>query len=144
VSPSSWFSSFDRDHVRRFETSERIEVRVVTLDAYCQKHHVAPTCIKVDVEGHELHVLRGARTVIAGAKPDLVVEVSNDQNTREGIWELLAPFDYRAYALVEAGLRRIPTLEEFCTAAPEASAIDAMFTADQELWQQLEARLIHP
>jgi FkbM family methyltransferase len=143
VSASSWFSSLDRAHVQRFEPPEPATVKVVTLDAYCQEHALRPTCIKIDVEGHELHVLRGARNVIAEAKPDLIVEVSRNQNIREGIWQLLAPLDYCAYALVESGLLPISMLEAFHMVTPEAAHIDALFTVDRELGQQLAASLNH-
>ena len=143
VSASTWFSSVASENVARFETPDRIAVRMITLDAYCQEHRVAPNCIKIDVEGHELHVLRGAKDVVARTKPDLVVEVSGDRDTRDGIWELLVPLDYRVYAIVEAGLRPILTLEAFRTAGPGDAYIDSLFTADGDLAKELEARLNH-
>ena len=49
-------------------TSATIEVQVDTLDAVCAAYAVQPTLIKIDVEGHEPHVLAGAsaclRTVV--------------------------------------------------------------------------------
>ncbi len=144
VSASSWFSSVDPEQVARFEAPERIAVKMITLDAYCQEHRVAPNCIKIDVEGHELHVLLGAKDVLARTKPDLVVEVSADRDTRDGIWELLVPLDYRVYAVVRGGLRPILTSEAFRVVAFGDAYIDAFFTADVELAKQLEATLSHP
>ena len=40
-------------------------VPVTTIDAFCARHGVTPDFIKVDVEGSELDVLRGARQTIA-------------------------------------------------------------------------------
>jgi FkbM family methyltransferase len=141
VSGSGWFSSLDRGHVERYEAAERISVEIVTLDAYCREHGVAPTCIKIDVEGHELHVLRGASAVLGQARPDLVVEVSANSAIREAIWELLAPLGYRGYVVAREGLRAIPTQETFRAAGPGDYHIDAVFTADQTLGEQLGARL---
>jgi FkbM family methyltransferase len=143
VSPSSWFSSVDPEFVARFETPQRVAVKMITLDVYCRQHEVVPTCVKIDVEGYELHVLRGAGDVIARVKPDLVVEVSARREIREGIWELLVPLGYRVYAVVQEGLRPIPTLEAFRAAGSDDAYIDALFTADAELAEQLEARLNH-
>jgi FkbM family methyltransferase len=42
-----------------------IEVPATTIDAFCERLNVSPALIKVDVEGAELEVLRGARRTIA-------------------------------------------------------------------------------
>jgi FkbM family methyltransferase len=144
VSPSSWFSSVNREHVARFENPDRISVKMITLDAYCQENRVTPNCIKIDVEGYELRVLRGATDVLARTKPDLVVEVSADRDTREGVWKLLVPLDYRVYEVARAGLRPILTLEAFRAAGSGDAYIDALFTDDVELGKQLGAKLNHP
>jgi FkbM family methyltransferase len=144
VSASSWFSSVDPHQVARFETPERTAVQMITLDAYCQEHQIAPNCIKIDVEGHELHVLRGATDVLARTKPDLVVEASADRDTRDGIWELLAPLDYRVYAVLQEGLRPILTSEAFRDVGSGDAYIDAFFTTDVELAKHLEATLGQP
>lgn len=48
-----------------------IEVPVTTIDEFCARHQVAPAFIKVDVEGAELDVLRGARDTIRRCRHDL-------------------------------------------------------------------------
>ena len=50
-------------------------VAVVTVDEYCAREGLAPTFIKVDVEGAELEVLRGARRTIAAGGEKLAVFV---------------------------------------------------------------------
>jgi FkbM family methyltransferase len=141
VSASSWYSSMERDQVERHEAAERTSVSIVTLDRYCLEHDVAPTCIKIDVEGHELHVLRGAAGVLEDSKPDLVVEVSAEATIREGIWDLLTPLGYRVYMVVRTGLRAIPTPDVFRVAGPGGDHVDALFTADQWFGRQLEVEL---
>jgi FkbM family methyltransferase len=51
-----------------------VAVRAVTVDELCAEHG-APDVLFVDVEGYELHVLRGARETLAVHRPDLFVEV---------------------------------------------------------------------
>jgi FkbM family methyltransferase len=48
-------------------------VDVVTLDDVCASQHLAPTFIRMDVQGAEWHVLRGARETIRRAGPRLVI-----------------------------------------------------------------------
>ncbi len=43
-----------------------------------------PSVMKIDVEGHELEVLRGAKTIIAQHKPSMFIEILNrDEHTCE-------------------------------------------------------------
>lgn len=48
-----------------------IEVPTTSLDYFCRAEGVTPDFIKVDVEGAELDLLRGARATIASAGPGL-------------------------------------------------------------------------
>lgn len=49
------------------------EVAVVALDAYCHDHAIRPDLIKVDVEGHEEHVLAGMTDLLDRRVPQMVV-----------------------------------------------------------------------
>jgi len=51
-----------------------VDVRAVTVDELTDAHG-APHVLFIDVEGYELHVLRGARRTLADHRPDLFVEV---------------------------------------------------------------------
>jgi FkbM family methyltransferase len=103
----------------RSEDGERITVAVETLDeALAGKP--APQLVKVDVEGAEILVLRGARQTLVAAKPILVYEHSAESAARYdgdplAIHRLLAdaayeirdifgggPYDADAYAAVVA------------------------------------------
>jgi FkbM family methyltransferase len=46
-----------------------------TLDAYCARHGLVPEVMKIDVEGAELRVLRGARAVLQQCRPLIVLSV---------------------------------------------------------------------
>jgi len=69
---------------------ERVEVRCARLDDFA----LAPTILKVDVEGDELAVLRGAAGTINAHRPPVLMEPSRD---RQEIAEFMRILDYAGY-----------------------------------------------
>jgi FkbM family methyltransferase len=57
--------------------TEELVVEAVTLDGYCATHRLRPDKVKIDVEGAELEVLRGASEVASTAQ--MLIEVHPDQ-----------------------------------------------------------------
>ncbi len=52
---------------------EQVHVPVVTLDSYCQEHHINEIdFIKIDVEGYEAEVFKGAERVLREIKPRFI------------------------------------------------------------------------
>jgi hypothetical protein len=51
--------------------ADGIDVRTTSIDEFCAARGLSPTFIKVDVEGAELDVLKGARRTIAAERRDL-------------------------------------------------------------------------
>lgn len=47
---------------------DTVEVSVTSLDAFCRERSIHPTWVKVDTEGWELPVLRGAQDLLSGNK----------------------------------------------------------------------------
>jgi hypothetical protein len=54
------------------------EVRVVTLDDDALQHCSKPLVVKIDVEGFEAHVLRGAHRLIRDCRPYLSIDIHTD------------------------------------------------------------------
>ena len=74
------FKDAGSDGDNRILASPRDDARVVpsvSVDDFCATHDLAPDLIKIDVEGAELAVLRGARETIAarGARLSMFVEL---------------------------------------------------------------------
>jgi alpha-mannosidase len=69
--------------VRSFSNSG-IEINVERLDDILVTS-IIPKIIKIDVEGFELNVLKGAKRTIQEAKPILLIEASDIQEKNEEI-----------------------------------------------------------
>ncbi|MDD4932600.1 MAG: FkbM family methyltransferase [Methylacidiphilaceae bacterium] len=59
-------------------SSETVTVRAVTIDGLIRELKVEPTHLKIDVEGQEAAVLRGAETCLRELRPTLFLELHND------------------------------------------------------------------
>ena len=77
------FNAPERNAGRAGIALERAEVKVeaVTLDAFCDERGLAPDFVKIDVEGAELLVVRGMKSVLAGARPRLMVERNGSEDS---------------------------------------------------------------
>jgi FkbM family methyltransferase len=70
-----------------------IEVPCLSLDAFSDGANPPPTLIKIDVEGAEGVVIRGALAVLRSHKPVLIVEMHSDEQ-RKIVQELTKPIGY--------------------------------------------------
>jgi len=81
-----------------------VQVEAITLDDYCAQHHITPDVLKIDVEGAELLVLKGASRLLASPSPPAIVfEMNRDMaanfdSSPERISDFLAGFRYSVFA----------------------------------------------
>ncbi len=96
---------------------DRVDVHATTLDAFCKDNAIAAIdVLKVDTEGHEMAVLKGARELFAARKIQFVYAEfrdANGPNSLSEIAEFLGPFD----------LRFIATYTEQVNAPPDFSIV---------------------
>jgi FkbM family methyltransferase len=73
--------------------TEKITVSTTTVDAFCRDRKVAPKFIKIDVEGNELSVIKGAQKVICRHRPYIIFEFWESWWNRGGkdIFAMLNP-----------------------------------------------------
>ena len=73
-------SSFQADN----QSGQKIRVRAVSLDALLAAGEVSPPALmKVDVEGAELMLLRGAKNLLATHRPKLFMEIHSRELARD-------------------------------------------------------------
>lgn len=112
----------------------RVEVETATLDNELAGA-AAPALIKIDVEGMELEVMRGARELLRGDSPPLIVfEAHPDHMNAAGTdYAAIRAFlsengGYRIYALGRRGLRNepldaaVPSTADVLAARPDNEA----------------------
>jgi FkbM family methyltransferase len=80
-------------------------VGVTTIDAYTDEMRISPSFIKIDVEGFEWEVLRGAARVLAEFRPTMMVEVQTHQAE---IAEFLHKLNYELFDEHGRALDAIP------------------------------------
>lgn len=88
---------------RKGDRIDEVEVPRRTLDSY---EYQDVSFIKVDVEGHEEHVLRGAESTLKNCRPNLVVEVEDRHNPGvvDRLTEYLSGLDFSLYVVLDAKL----------------------------------------
>ena len=86
--PTSPAASFE-EAVKTREPHQSYEVQVTTLDSYFEKISGHVGAIKIDVEGHELAVLKGAVNLLRKHKPVIVCESENRHITHGHVGDVL-------------------------------------------------------
>jgi FkbM family methyltransferase len=104
--------------VRTLGTGEQIPIRAVSLDGWSREIDPrAVRAIKMDAEGSELAVLKGATKLIGESRPLLLLEV-NDVVLRQGgasgnlILSELRNLGYRIYEIRNSALHRLEIFED--------------------------------
>jgi len=126
TSESTWFSSVERSHTEKLEPVTKQCVRSITLDKYCQSENLIPKLIKIDVEGHELNVIRGAMDIIRHHRPHMVVEIWPGSESKKDLWSILKQCSYTFIG--DDGVV-IESLEQFLA----SQNLDYLFISDAQL-----------
>jgi FkbM family methyltransferase len=86
------------------ENIEKLKVRIVTLDKFCRQKSIKPKLLKVDVEGAELFVFKGAKQIISDNHPIIFAEMLRKWSSKfnyhpNQIIEFLKDLGYTCFSL---------------------------------------------
>jgi len=96
-----------------YSPKEIINVQVTTLDDYVDESKILSVdFIKIDVEGGELEVLKGAAGILKNMRPVIMCEVQDKRTAQWGyrasdICKFVDQYDYSWFDVVENGLLKI-------------------------------------
>jgi FkbM family methyltransferase len=66
-------------------SKEMVKVKVIKLDNFIAMHHIPKIdLVKIDVEGFELNVLKGAENIIKQHQPTLFIELDDNNLKQQG------------------------------------------------------------
>ena len=103
VDTSSYNSSLHKT-AQTLDTLERKEtITLDSIDNLFLSLDNAPACIKIDVEGHELQVLKGGAQFISKWHPPLIVEVNEEGGHFLAFRDVMKRLDYSLYHIIDAG-----------------------------------------
>jgi FkbM family methyltransferase len=104
-------------------------VGAITLDDFVTAHGIERLdFIKIDTDGHELDVLRGARAALARFRPSIVFEVGLYTMRERGqqFEDFLSLFESERYRLLDAASGAPIDRASFMLRIPERSTIDVL------------------
>ena len=90
-----------------------VQIESTTLDHYFFEENIFPQLIKIDVEGHELEVLKGGENLLTHHPPKLIVECEQRHlqgNTLQDVFDFLENKNYRGFFIL--GKKMVP-LKDF-------------------------------
>ncbi|MFW6078443.1 MAG: FkbM family methyltransferase [Gemmatimonadota bacterium] len=93
----------------RLADAGALEVRTVRLDEYCARHGIAPSVLKIDVEGGELAALRGARDLLSRGRPVLFLS-THGADVHRACTALLRSLGYEMRPIVGEDAASAPEL----------------------------------
>jgi len=123
--------NYYESHIIRTGSAEPLSHRTysvvaTTIDAETERLSLRPDFIKVDVEGHELSVIRGGEKTVTGHNPPLLIEVAGSPDDPSGsaneLFHLLKKWGYDPFVLDQGCLRMRKTGDV---------AVDYLFLAEK-------------
>ncbi len=116
----------DQQEINNYRNA--ITIKAESLDNFVSNLDSSISLIKIDVEGHELSVIRGSIVTLNKFNPALLVEISGNPNIKDSdsfnLFNILLDMNYRAYFLKDGFLYKWQ---------PDTESINYFFLTDTHL-----------
>lgn len=97
-------SEYNSINPEGLEIAKKISVQTTTLDDYVKKCTISIDMVKIDVEGHELEVLRGAISLLNDQSPIVIIEyIPHKWKTFEEVHRLMSGIGYSSHLIGDDG-----------------------------------------
>lgn len=134
IGSEDMLGSLKKNHVEQHSKSKLKKINIVTdtLDKFCKTEKIKQIkLIKIDVEGEELRVIKGAKNTLNRYRPYLILEVFGlsadlDKKRSQKIINYLAKLKYKPYEFIRGHLRRYSNLNS------EPGIINLFFARDNK------------
>lgn len=137
ISSSAYMSSFNKEHAALDKIVGEITIPVTSIDKYIFKNpDVMPGILKIDVEGFEMNVLKGAKNTLEKYKPAIVIEILDMGENRNAIVDYLEQFSYKPYFLFNKDEKMLKPLVK----GEQITNHNYLFVANAELEQYLKEK----
>ena len=67
------------------DSQARDDIPMVTLEGYARRTGVFPDLVKIDVEGYELQVIKGADHLLRAVRPDIIISIHPTQLAQQNL-----------------------------------------------------------
>jgi len=95
----TWLGTLSKtDFSQRKEKIKSYPIEVKTLDRFLEENEFSPSLIKIDTEGFEEGVIKGAEQFLIENFPKVIFE-SNSQSERDNLIKVFKEIDYKIYSL---------------------------------------------
>ena len=120
--------------------ANQIEVQVTTIDAFVAARNLSVEAIKIDVEGHDTEVIRGALHVLMQQQPLVLTEARPDAE----LFALTASVNYRVFAYVRRRNAREKLLRELFPTVETPDETKMLFLVPNKLASQFSQLVPSP